>query len=69
MLPHKDGVELMFVGMGMICVPIAVLSYIRINRKRDVEEKEASERGEVNKYSAKELRALGDRAPDFRYTL
>ena len=59
----------MFVGIGLITVPIAVLNYIRINRKRDEIEREALEKGERNKYSNQQLRAMGDRAPDFRYTL
>ncbi|KAG6810176.1 hypothetical protein H0H92_013014 [Tricholoma furcatifolium] len=62
-------IELMFLCIGFICVPIAALSYARINRKRDALEKEHKERGEAAKYSPAELRKLGDRAPDFRYTL
>ncbi|KAK7685745.1 hypothetical protein QCA50_011091 [Cerrena zonata] len=61
------GVELMFVGIGFITLPIAVIAYIRINAKRDAFEKEMEEKG--IKHSAKELRELGDRAPDFRYIL
>lgn len=61
--------ELMFVGMGFICVPIAVLAYSRINNKRDALEKAARESGEPNKYTPEDIRRLGDRAPDFRYTL
>ncbi|KAF7315948.1 MFS general substrate transporter [Mycena indigotica] len=60
------GCELMFVGIGLICVPIAVLSYKRINRARDEQAKQ-TEGARV--YTKKELRELGDRAPDFRYTL
>jgi sugar phosphate permease len=63
------GVELMFVGIGFITTPIVVLSYIRINKKRDAAQREALERGETNKYTPQQLRELGDRAPDFRYTL
>lgn len=64
-----DGVELMFVGIGFIAVPAVVLSYIRINKQRDAALREALEKREKNKYTDKELRELGDRAPDFRYTL
>ena len=64
----SDGLELMFVGIGFVCVPIAVITYIRINAKRDRLEQEAAERGD-RKLSPRELRRLGDRAPDFRYTL
>ncbi|KAF8965756.1 MFS general substrate transporter [Flammula alnicola] len=63
------GVELMFVGIGFISVPIVILSYIRINKKRDEAQREALERGETNKYTNQQLREMGDRAPDFRYTL
>lgn len=62
-------IELMFVGIGLICVPIAVVCYNRINSQRDAAEKAALESGEGNKYSVQEIRMLGDRAPDFRYTL
>lgn len=64
-----DGVELMFVGIGFIAVPTVVLLYTRINKQRDAAQKEALERGEKNKYTNQQLREMGDRAPDFRYTL
>ncbi|PPQ94104.1 hypothetical protein CVT25_009255 [Psilocybe cyanescens] len=63
------GVELMFVGIGLIVVPILIVSYIRINKKRDAIQQEALDRGETSKFTKQQLRALGDRAPDFRYTL
>ena len=62
-----DGIELMFVGIGFIALPIVVLAYIRINARRDAAVKEAEEKG--IKLSPEQLRRLGDRAPDFRYTL
>ncbi|KAF8184699.1 MFS general substrate transporter [Pholiota molesta] len=63
------GVELMFVGIGFIATPAVVLLYIRINKQRDAAQREALENGEKNKYTDKQLREMGDRAPDFRYTL
>ncbi|KAF5328441.1 hypothetical protein D9619_013250 [Psilocybe cf. subviscida] len=63
------GLELMFVGIGFIATPIVILSYMRINKKRDEAQREALESGETNKYTNKQLREMGDRAPDFRYTL
>ncbi|KAJ7680719.1 MFS general substrate transporter [Mycena polygramma] len=63
------GCELMFVGIGLICVPIAVLTYTRINNRRDELARGLEERGEKNIYSRQELRRMGDRAPDFRYTI
>ena len=59
----------MFVSIGFIAVPIAIISYIHINRKRDKIQQEALEKGEKNKYSNQQLREMGDRAPDFRYVL
>ncbi|KAI0325823.1 MFS general substrate transporter [Cubamyces sp. BRFM 1775] len=61
------GIELMFVGIGFITVPIAVIAYKRINARRDALMREANEKGE--RLSPEELRRMGDRAPDFRYTL
>jgi hypothetical protein len=59
----------MFVGIGFIVIPIIIISYVRINKKRDEAQRQALERGETKKYTNKQLRELGDRAPDFRYTL
>ncbi|KDQ51627.1 hypothetical protein JAAARDRAFT_139858 [Jaapia argillacea MUCL 33604] len=61
-------IELMFIGIGFICLPIAVLLYKRINAQRDRAEREAGESGK-SRYTDQELREMGDRAPDFRYTL
>ena len=61
------GLELLFIGIGLILTPIVTLTYWRINKKRELMMKEASEKG--IKYAPEELRRLGDRAPDFRYTL
>ncbi|KII95429.1 hypothetical protein PLICRDRAFT_98827 [Plicaturopsis crispa FD-325 SS-3] len=63
------GIELMFIGIGFVSVPIAVVAYMRINAKRDAVERLALESGERQKYTVQELRDMGDRAPDFRYTL
>jgi hypothetical protein len=57
----------MFVGIGYITLPIAVIAYTRINAKRDMQLKEMEEKG--IKLTPEEIRELGDRAPDFRYTL
>jgi len=54
----------MFVGIGLVCVPLAVTIYKRINKKRDTEVLEGKKT-----YTPAELRALEDRAPDFRYIL
>ena len=57
----------MFIGIGFITVPIAVLIYTRINAKRDKLQQEMEEKGIT--LSPDELRDLGDRAPDFRYMI
>ncbi|TCD71732.1 hypothetical protein EIP91_005498 [Steccherinum ochraceum] len=59
--------ELMFVGIGFVTVPLAIFIYTRINKKRDALEAEMREKG--IKLSDDEIRRMGDRAPDFRYTL
>jgi len=61
------GIELGFLGMGLIVVPIVMATYTRINKRRD--EMEAQVGPEKRVYSVRELRELGDRAPEFRYTL
>ncbi|KAF8624703.1 hypothetical protein AX17_007034 [Amanita inopinata Kibby_2008] len=60
-------VEMMFVAIGLICTPIAVVLYRNINSKRDKIMQEAEERGE--KMAPEEIRRLGDRAPDFKYVI
>lgn len=61
--------ELMFLGIGLICVPIVVLTYTRINAKRDEIQRRMVEAGEKSKYTDEQLRAMGDRSPAFRYSL
>ncbi|KAJ7646876.1 MFS general substrate transporter [Roridomyces roridus] len=61
--------ELMFIGIGLITLPMAVIIYKRINYQRDEAARVALEKGEANMYTPRELREMGDRAPDFRYTL
>ncbi|OJA14068.1 hypothetical protein AZE42_12284, partial [Rhizopogon vesiculosus] len=63
------GVSLMFIGIGLIFVPITVLLYKRINAQRDAAQRLSRERGEKVQYSDQELLEMGDRAPDFKYTL
>lgn len=59
----------MLVGIGLIVLPIVVVTYIRINARRDEAEQRRLERNEKHGYTNQDLRELGDRAPDFRYTL
>ncbi|KAL5478623.1 hypothetical protein ACEPAI_2808 [Sanghuangporus weigelae] len=60
------GVELLFVGIGFIVTPLLILLYTRINAKREAELKRI---GGITKFTVEELHELGDRAPDFKYTL
>jgi hypothetical protein len=59
----------MFVGIGFIAVPIVILTYLRINKTRDEAQRVSLENGAIKKYTNQQLREMGDRAPDFRYTL
>lgn len=72
-IPPLDGIMLMFVGIGFIIVPIVVLLYSRINAQRarimQASPEEAEDGGWRAKYTAKELREMGDRAVDFRYMI
>jgi hypothetical protein len=54
----------MFVGIGFVCIPIAIIIYTRINKNRD-----ALGVDEAKRYTPQQLREMGDRAPDFRYSL
>ncbi|KIJ13998.1 hypothetical protein PAXINDRAFT_13121 [Paxillus involutus ATCC 200175] len=58
------GLEIMFIGMGLIAVQITVLVYKRINSRRDHEELVRREKGQDVDDVGK-----GDRALSFRYTL
>lgn len=58
---------LLFIGLGLVVTPLTAYVYMRLNARRDELQREADTSG--IKYSPEELRRLGDRAPDFRYTL
>ncbi|KAJ8517655.1 hypothetical protein ONZ45_g5173 [Pleurotus djamor] len=62
-------VELMFVGIGFFAVTSIVVAYRRINARRDWEAQITLEGSDKARYTVDELRRLGDRAPEFRYTL
>ena len=61
-----DGIELGLVGMGLIVLPIIVITYKRANAQREAILKEAGESG-GSQYTDEELRSMGDKAPKFRY--
>lgn len=58
--------ELGFISMGMVVLGFHVMMYRWINSKRD----EAMRQGGTKVvFTERELRDMGDKAPDFRYTL
>ena len=57
----------MFVGIGLTFLALTVVAYKIINKRRDAWQREMKARG-VH-FTVEELRRMGDRAPDFRYTL
>jgi hypothetical protein len=65
---NQDGVELGFVGMGLIVVPLLAYTYSRINARRDALRSQpgVNEKGNL---SPEDIAQLGDRAPGFRYSL
>ena len=65
-----DGLSRMFVGIGLICVPLTVAIYTIINKRRaKIVEQLGGPEGVLQRYTVAELRELGDRAPDFVYSL
>lgn len=62
-----DSLAMMFAGIGVICVAVAVIFYSHINRERDKILQELTARGE--KLSPVEIKRLGDRSPTFRYMI
>lgn len=56
-----------FMVSALLLVPLTVLLYVRINTERELSGREIGKEGA--KWSSEELRRLGDRAPDFTYTL
>ena len=66
-MPLPDALELMFIGIGVMTLTLLVFLYTRINAQRDAAAAEHTEKGIT--YSVAQLREMGDRAPDFRYTL
>ncbi|KAF5390065.1 hypothetical protein D9757_003779 [Collybiopsis confluens] len=62
------GLEIMFVSFGLILVPVTVYTYTRINKKKDEFMARVAE-GLEKMPSPDEIRALGDRSPDFKYIL
>ncbi|KAF8995232.1 MFS general substrate transporter [Cyathus striatus] len=56
--------ELMFIGIGLSLVPIAVIVYRHVNKAKALAFESQS-----GQYEENELKEMGDKAPGFRYTL
>ncbi|KAI0365422.1 MFS general substrate transporter [Pilatotrama ljubarskyi] len=63
------GVELGFVTMGLVLLPIMVTTYMRDNMGRNAVQRDMEKRGLKIEHTPEELRKMGNQAPDFRYTL
>lgn len=61
-----DAIEMTFVGIGMVSLSLGVFMYTKINARRAAQ---VHVNPEALAYTADDLRAMGDRAPDFLYTL
>ncbi|RPD60522.1 MFS general substrate transporter [Lentinus tigrinus ALCF2SS1-7] len=59
--------EMGFMALGLLLVPPTVLLYTRINMRR--KEMRYQEETAEGKWAPEDLRRLGDRAPDFKYTI
>jgi MFS family permease len=66
---YGHAVELMFIGIGFVIVPLVAYLYRRINAQRDTIAQFEIESGEKKTYTNHEMKELGDKGPDFRYTL
>ncbi|KAI0752405.1 hypothetical protein C8Q80DRAFT_1266964 [Daedaleopsis nitida] len=69
-----DGLKMMFVGIGLMLLPLTEFAYWRLNARKAAVWRDATahgERGAKSKYtpSEKQMRRMGDRAPDFEDTL
>lgn len=60
-----DALEFIFITIGFVIIPLLVFTYTRINARRA----RAVANGEQKAFSVEQLRAMGDRSPEFRYTL
>lgn len=58
---------MMFIGFGIVGVPVTVIAYRAINQRRERVLQGMLERGET--LSIAEIKRLGDKAPTFRYMI
>lgn len=59
------GLEIGFIGAGIIAALVLVFSYTQINRKREAR----VARGDLDQYTAQQLSDKGDKALTWRYML
>lgn len=59
----------MFLGLGMMTVPLTVLTYMRINAKRDLAKSIEHVTEEQDGQNGEDATPLGDRRASFRYTI
>jgi hypothetical protein len=61
----------MFLGMGLVALPVTVLVYRQINAQRDLAALEGEERHKAQEggEGLREVEFMGDRDPSFRYTV
>lgn len=62
-----DAIEIMFVCLGILSLTLATVVYGQLNARRA--RRQVTLEIEETLLSDEELRAMGDRAPDFRYSL
>ncbi|KAI0325815.1 MFS general substrate transporter [Cubamyces sp. BRFM 1775] len=62
-------VEIGFVSIGLLLLPVVVVTYVRANARRDALQRETEEKGVRVHYTPEQLRSMGNNAPDFRFTL
>ncbi|KAF8125286.1 hypothetical protein EV363DRAFT_1402519 [Boletus edulis] len=68
-LSLSDGLEIMFLGIGIVTVPFTVLAYQRINAKRDLAKSSEHDSEEQDGPKGGDTAFMGDRSASFRYTI
>jgi len=65
----SDGLEIMFLGLGIVTLPLTVLAYKRINSSRDYAESLGHVTEEQTGKNGDDTAFMGDRRASFRYTI
>ncbi|KAF9233965.1 major facilitator superfamily domain-containing protein [Melanogaster broomeanus] len=61
--------EIIFISVGLLALPITVFAYKSINAARDREELQLRQQGKKSQHTEEGGKRIGDRALSFRYTL